>query len=465
MKGTIEFNQEVFTKLEETFGGGISEPLTSNEFVSHVAPLTLRKLTERYKRTDAAGTRTDLFKETQGKESAEWEYKGILTAMTQILQGGIYTPTAPEHDAFLQLVFAKHLGQQATVQANPVPTKSVFAILPANAVQPNDMVLVNGEIDVVISNDNGTIEILMGLKNPPSAGDTVYPMTTYYLVDDTNKTLFIAKCDKDGGLSEFVDGAICTDWSITPKATDNSEIECKGVARYLARAAADTLLGAIDEDDIELQVKYSEAFDVGAYIVIGSEIMKITALNHIDGKLTVTRGVLGSTAAAHDANSPILAYSPERRDTLQRALVADTERAMLMVEKGEDANMVYDICLTDLKVEGAENSKLITDAHTDKYPTRPSKAQKREVKISFEGYLDTDAKALQGAAEKQMRINLFYQIGSTVNNSFAFIASGYFVENPDINDASDGEIKIKGTFIAKGTDWSSPRTELIIGWA
>ncbi|HEB28752.1 MAG TPA: hypothetical protein ENI05_13485 [Porticoccus sp.] len=52
-------------------------------------------------------------------------------------------------------------------------------------------------------------------------------------------------------------------------------------------------------------------FSMGQMIKVGSEYMAVVGVNVGDKKLTVIRGIRGSTAAEHDVEAPILVFVPE----------------------------------------------------------------------------------------------------------------------------------------------------------
>jgi len=106
------------------------------------------------------------------------------------------------------------------------------------------------------------------------------------------------------------------DGAVTFTATGWTSNHFGGNHKYGTHLAIDDVDSGLDtaealdatETDITMDADPSSAIVAGDYIIIGSEVMYINASSATGNLLTVTRGVLGSTAATHSTNADTYIY-------------------------------------------------------------------------------------------------------------------------------------------------------------
>lgn len=146
------------------------------------------------------------------------------------------------------------------------------------------------------------------------------------------------------------------------------------------RASVAALAGPAQNNDAQITVTPAFTASLPAFIAVDSEVMTVTAVDSAQTKLTVTRGVEGSAAAAHAQGAQVypaaasLAANMAQGDTTMKlsaplagTLPAGAVPSLLQVDEEVVAVTAVDSTGTSLTVTRAQNGSTAV-AHTAKAP-------------------------------------------------------------------------------------------------
>ena len=133
--------------------------------------------------------------------------------------------------------------------------------------------------------------------------------------NEVQELAFSATTPSNGNIAEPIKGTFQLSFTFTPPGGTPTTVTTDPInfnETEFAATWASSTTAAVNASDTTLDLKSLAALTTtpSFTIVVGDEHMRVTAIPNGTDQFTVTRGVDGTTAAAHDAGSRVTLYSP-----------------------------------------------------------------------------------------------------------------------------------------------------------
>jgi hypothetical protein len=201
---------------------------------------------------------------------------------------------------------------------------------------------------------------------------------------------------------------------------------------YATQGKLGAAAGGIELDADEARVVLESKFDVNSIILIGSEIMLVTAIDSTTGTLTVTRAYNSSSAAAHDIAAAITPWAPAVTfdygapiaGTLGEKVVDLTTQ---YTEWDYAADPVFRVTSFELSLD--EQTEALNSEFGESQVTGWTHSKPRSATVSkLSGYLTEWGEYLRQAAEAHSPLSFIIQAGDVAGHCIVIVPTGGGVE-------------------------------------
>jgi len=369
-KTSLGVDEYLFVAKEDSFGE-IEYP-DSHGFVPHTAS-KLRLSQARENRKER--TKTHGYRERVGlRKDVSFEVEGYLT-----LHDG------DDFQGVSALLCASGLDMdtdtaQATIQDNPPPTTTGFAVSPADAFGAGEFIEVNDRVRYVVSCEAGWVTITPPLPSAPApqtAVSSIFGLRPADVTTPQSLSLF-----RRGSVeAEIACGCVPASLTFEFSGGEPVKLRASGAASDAATWAACKLATGIGDAETEIEPTPVHNVEPGAVIEIDDELMKVTGVDYDGGTATVERGWGGTQAASHSQDAEISPYWVE--PTSLGKLLYGTQ--------GEIFIGSSELVLVDFEFTFNQGSELFNREYGTDVATRATLSRRREVQIKAKILLDTDS--------------------------------------------------------------------------
>lgn len=282
-----------------------------------------------------------------------------------------------------------------------------------------------------ISQTAGTsddITVSPAFSAAPSAGETVYVAAKYALDKKVAPQFTLRAADNVDGV--IVAGSVVNSMAVT-LGNNITRATYGMIGLSTAKAKKCTLAANVSASDTTFTINEEFSCEAGAIYEIGSEQVKVTAVDSTGKSLTVTRGINSTTAASHSSGDELTLPMPSLTSVGNE--IAGTVSGMEIWDSGSRTFVE----LTGFSLNITKNITVLNSELRSSFDPRGlAIGTRREVTGSIETFLELEKGFLNQWAEQDIAKTIIVPLGlhMPIGNQIVF-----YLPNIQFSTASQGE--------------------------